>query len=74
MSLVDDPIIRPRQIRAATGLSKPTIYRMMEKGEFPRPMKLSAGAVGWRQSTIEKWREERGLAGGGELPEDPKQH
>ncbi|WP_084673641.1 AlpA family phage regulatory protein [Sphingomonas sp. MM-1] len=27
----------------------------MDKGRFPRPIRLGARAVGWRSSTIEEW-------------------
>jgi prophage regulatory protein len=56
MSLLDDPIIRPCDLKKATGLSKPTVYRKMERGEFPKPKVLSAGAVGWPESWIREWR------------------
>jgi prophage regulatory protein len=56
MPLLKDPFIRPKDLRAVTGLSRTSIYRMMERGEFPRPMQLSPGAVGWPHSWIAEWR------------------
>ena len=35
------------------------IYREMQKGTFPRPLKLSPRAVRWRESEIEAWLEGR---------------
>ena len=35
------------------GLSRSTIYRMMNDGEFPRPVVLGRRAVGWRAADVE---------------------
>ncbi|QIG81882.1 AlpA family phage regulatory protein [Sphingosinithalassobacter tenebrarum] len=45
-----------------TGLSKSTIYNMIQEGEFPRPVQLGKQAVGWRQADIERWKSERAEA------------
>ena len=37
------------------GLSRSTIYRMMQDGEFPRPVKIGRRAVGWSSEEIESW-------------------
>ena len=50
-----DPILRLPQVRRVTGLSTTTIYQLMNDGQFPRPLKLSARSVGWRSSDIEAW-------------------
>jgi len=65
MSLPRDRIMRPREVMQMLGLSLPTIWRMRRRGEFPEPLRLSPGAVGWRASTIAKWlrgRHPKGLA------------
>ena len=41
------------------GLSRSTIYRMMQDGEFPRPVKIGRRAVGWSSKEIERWIRER---------------
>ena len=40
-----------------TGLATSTLYEMMEKGEFPKPIKLGRRAVGWRERDIMGWVE-----------------
>ncbi len=47
-----------------TGFSRATIYRLMAEGRFPRTIKLSVRAVGWLESDIDNWLNERrgGLA------------
>jgi prophage regulatory protein len=50
-----ETIVRRRDLKAATGLSPATIYRMMKDGDFPRPKKIGRQAVGWPQSMIDAW-------------------
>ena len=38
-----------------TGLSRSTIYTLRAAGEFPRPVRLSTRAVGWREADIRNW-------------------
>lgn len=47
-----DPILRLPQVKQATGLSRATIYKMAASGKFPKPIKISARASGWRESSI----------------------
>lgn len=42
-----------------TGLGRSTIYRLVADRRFPRPVRLGCRAVGWRQSDIESWGDER---------------
>ena len=39
-------------VEEITGLSRSTIYDLMAKGEFPRPVKLTAKAVAWPESAV----------------------
>ena len=38
-------------------ISKPTIYRMIQAGQFPRPLRLGARASRWRSDEIQAWLE-----------------
>jgi prophage regulatory protein len=42
-----------------TGLSKATIYRLMDRGLFPLRRPLCSGAVGWSEEEVEAWIDER---------------
>jgi prophage regulatory protein len=42
-----------------TGLGRSTIYRLMDESKFPKSVKLGDRAVGWRQSDVDRWSEER---------------
>jgi prophage regulatory protein len=50
-----ESILRLPTVRERTGLSRAAIYQRMERGDFPRPVKLGPRAVGWPSSEIDKW-------------------
>jgi prophage regulatory protein len=52
-------ILRRPAVEAATGLSTSTIYDMMARGDFPRPVRLGKRAVGWRERDVTEWLESR---------------
>lgn len=56
---MSEQIKRLSEVKIITGLSSTTIYRMAEKGTFPRPIKLGVRSSGWIQSEIQHWIDER---------------
>lgn len=52
---MNDKILRRAAVEEMTGLSRSTLYRMMDRGEFPRPARIGQRAVGWRASEISHW-------------------
>ena len=42
-----------------TGLSRSTIYLYMSKGIFPASISLGSRAIGWLESDIDAWLEQR---------------
>jgi prophage regulatory protein len=57
--------LRRPAVEAATGLSRSSIYAMMDSGDFPRPIRIGKRAVAWSQSAIEAWLAERPASTGG---------
>jgi prophage regulatory protein len=56
-----DPLLRRRQVEAEIGLSRSSIYRMMELPEadplhLPRPLRIGRRAVAWPRSSIDAWK------------------
>lgn len=52
-------IARPRDVPSITSLSRTTIWRLERAGDFPKRIRLSAGAVGYRVSEIQTWLDSR---------------
>lgn len=52
-------ILRRPEIETLTGLSRSTLYAMMSEGTFPKPIRLGKRAVGWPESCIQEWIEDR---------------
>jgi len=38
-----------------TSLARPTIYKYMAKGQFPKPVSLGGRAVAWVAEEIDDW-------------------
>lgn len=55
-----DRFMRERDVLEATSLSRTTLWRVMKNGQFPRPVRISPGRVGWRESAIIAWQENPG--------------
>ena len=55
-------IVRMDEVSKLTGLARATIYKKVNDGSFPPPIRLGDRAVGWRMSDIVTWLEapERG--------------
>lgn len=47
--------VRIAQIVPVVGLSRPTIYRMIERGEFPAPQRISARASLYDAAEVCEW-------------------
>ncbi len=41
------------------GLSRTTLWRLENKGEFPKRVSLGGNSVGWKLSEIKQWIDER---------------
>lgn len=41
------------------GLSRATIYRRVDSGDFPRPVQLSARRIAWLTREVTEWFRER---------------
>ena len=57
-----DRLLRRRDVERITGMSRASIYRLMQKSDFPRPVKVGSTAVRWKESDIATWIESRSVA------------
>jgi len=53
---------RRTEVEQITSLARSTIYEMMDRGDFPRPVRLTNKTVAWPESVLKKWLEGREAA------------
>ena len=51
---MNERLLKLPEVKRMTGRSEASIYRDMESGTFPRPVKIGRW-VGWRESLIQAW-------------------
>lgn len=52
-------ILRIKEVCRKTGLSRSTIYELMGQGLFPKSVALTPRTVGWIESEIDNWIEQK---------------
>lgn len=55
MPEAQERILRLPAVLDRTGLSRSTLYRKIERGEFPRQVKISSRCAGWYESAVNAW-------------------
>ena len=53
--LQGERLLRVHEVLYVTGLSMPTLYRMMREQKFPRPVRLGPKSVAWPESEIDNF-------------------
>jgi prophage regulatory protein len=51
--------LRRTDVQQICGLPTSTLYDLMDKGEFPKPIKLSARTVAWLEADIIEWQDRK---------------
>lgn len=51
--------IRPRQVLEMIGVSRTTLWRMVQAGTFPRPVRITERNCGFVLDTVEAWMKAR---------------
>lgn len=52
-------ILRLPEVKNSTGLSRSSIYLRIAEDDFPKSISLGGRAVGWLESDIQKWLDDR---------------
>ena len=55
MSVVEKRTLKRKEVLGLVSLSSATVYRMMSRGEFPRPVRIGVRATGWLSDEIDEW-------------------
>ena len=56
---VQPKVLRLDAVTKQLGVGRSTLYRWMDEGRFPRPIKLGGRSVGWLVSDIDCWIDQR---------------
>lgn len=51
--------LRRQEVQSTCGLPTSTLYELMAKEQFPKPIKLSARTVAWLESDVIEWQQSR---------------
>ena len=54
--------LRRPAIEVATGLSRSSLYSMMDTDDFPRPVRIGKRAVAWPEIAVTAWLASRPTA------------
>lgn len=56
---MSDPLLRRPDVEAMLSCSRAWLYAAMQRGEFPRPLRIGKRAVRWPKSVVDEWIEKR---------------
>ena len=57
-----DPIMKRDAVLAATGIWMGTLHRYVRSGKFPAPIQITEKSIGWKQSIVQDWIDNRPVA------------
>ena len=52
-------LLRLNKVKEITGLSRSSLYQMMDRGLFPRSINIVSRAIAWTDASIQDWIESR---------------
>ena len=56
---MNESILRLASVRSKTGLPTSGIYKRISEGSFPKQINLGGRSVGWLESEVNNWIEQR---------------
>lgn len=60
------PFLRDTEIASRYSISRPTVWRWVKQGKFPKPVKLGGGSTRWRLIDLQAWEQNHKPEGGGQ--------
>lgn len=61
----EDRFLSLHEVRRLIGLGKTSVYAMLKRGDFPRPLRVGQRSVRWRASEVRDWMDARERTTGG---------
>ena len=56
-------LVKLKEVVAATGLCRSSIYALIAEGLFPRPLQVGRRAVRWIEQEVQEWLSSRPRSG-----------
>lgn len=56
-------ILRRPEVETRVGLKRSALYALIQRGQFPSPVRITAKAVGWLEGDVDQWIAGRARAG-----------
>lgn len=50
-----EKLLRRTEVENITAQSRSTIYKKMEAGDFPQPIRIGGRSVRWRLADVQNW-------------------
>lgn len=57
--MTQDRFLAPKRVAEMTSLHRTTIYRKVERGEFPAPVRLGERRIAFKESEVRAWMDAR---------------
>lgn len=58
-SAKNERFLRLDEVTDRTGLSRSSLYQSMSEGKFPQNKKIGSHSVGWLETEIDAWMQDR---------------
>ena len=58
----NDRLLTIEEVGSRLRLSKPTIYKLIRQGQFPKQLRLCANKVAWIEREVDEWIAARAAA------------
>ena len=62
IELDSERIVRMEELLRRLQISRATVYRWLDEGRFPRPVRLGERTIGWKESSLAGWLADREAA------------
>jgi prophage regulatory protein len=59
MDIRTKQFLRRKEVVRVTGIPNSTLYELIGRGDFPKPVRLTPRLVGWDADEILRWQKER---------------
>lgn len=54
-TMPEEAFLRLPQVKRLAGIGRSSVYALIGQGRFPKPVKLTSRASGWRVGEIRRW-------------------